>query len=313
MTMLINVQKVREEERVVKIYVGEEIDDLARRGMIVMQTGDEVSKAHAVLQTRLNAHRAALIDLGLERDPFDVDVEALPADKAKKIMKLRAELRMNVIRTFEASSDVSFSALLCEVMQAIREEDWNYLDGYADSDGQPRSPTMFEWIEDSFITPKWRTIIKNYLVKVIAPLDRIEVLDEKGERVTPERFIIERPSFIEEVGTLGSKLAIEGPQATEEDIIAYREAMRVAATQKKEALRDMMSEKGWRNPRFEPEDGQYYLYECVDPVTGEKLVKFRFVYETTREPNANWFIDQTRRRVRFGLPQTITPEEAQVI
>ncbi len=312
--MQISVQKPdADEPKQVHIYIGKEVEDLARRGMIVMQTGDEVSKAHAVLQTRLNAHRAALVDLGLERDPFDVEVESLPADKARKIMKLRTELRMSVIRTFEASSDVSFSALLCEVMQAIREEDWNYLDGYADSNDQPRSPTMLEWIEDSFVTPKWRTIIKNYLVKVIAPLDRIEVLDDKGDRVTPERFIIERPSFIEEVGTLGSKLSIEGPQATEEDIAAYCEAMKVAATQKKEALRDMMSERGWRNPRFEPEDGQYYLYESVDPTTGEKLVKFRFVYETTHETNANWFMDQTRRRVRFGMPQTITPEEAQVI
>ncbi len=309
----ISVQKVPTPDRAVHIYTGTEIEDLARKGMLVIQTTDEVSKAQAILQSRVNAHRAAMVDLGIKQDPFEIDVDELPADKAKKVLKLRAELRMSVIRTFETNADISFSALLCETMQAIREHDWTYLDGYIDRDGNPRSPSMFEWIEDSFMTPKWRTIIKNYLVKVIAPLDRIEVLDDKGERITPERFIIDRPSFIEEVGTLGKQLAIEGPKAKPEDIASYREAMKVAATERKEALRDMMTEKGWRNPRFDPEDGQFFMYEGVDKATGEKVIKYRFVIETTREVTANFVQDQLRRRIKFSVPQTITPQEAQTI
>ncbi len=311
--MQISVQKQTTEDREVHIYTGKEIEDLARRGMVAIQTGDEVTKAQAVEQSRLNVRLAALVDRHWDADPFEIDVDTLPADKAHKVLQRRAQIRMGVIRTFEANADVSFSALLCEVMQAIREQDWMYLDGYVDHDGNSRQATMLEWVEDSFMTPRWRTIIKNYLVKVIAPLDRIEVLDDNGERITPERFIIDRPSFIEDLGVLGSKLAIEGPKATPEDIEAYREAMKVAATQKKEVLRDMMTAKGWRSPRFEAEDGQYFMYEGVNTTTGEKVIKYRFVYETTIEANANWVQDQLRRRVKFGVPQTITPQEAQVI
>ena len=311
--MNIPVTKTAEPERQIHIYLGKEVEDLARKGMIVMQTGDEVAKSQAVLQTRFNAHRAAMVDLKIERDPFAIDVTTLPKAKAAEILEQRAQIRMTVIRTFEASADISFSALLAEVMQGIRERDWEYLGGYEDKAGNERPPSMLEWIDDSFMTAKWRTVIKNYLLKVIAPLDQIEVLDDHGERITPERFIIDRPSFIEEVGPLGKHLTIVGANANDDDIQMYKEAMAIAASKRKEDVRDLLFERGFRKPRFEPQDGQHFLYEAPDPATGEVKVKHRFVIETDIEATANWVQDQLRTRVRFGLPQTLTPQEAVVV
>jgi hypothetical protein len=167
---------------------------------------------------------------------------------------------------------------------------------------------LLQWIEDTFRTPRLRTIVRRYVVQVIAPLDDIEVLDGNGERVTPERFIARRTSFIEDVGAISSHLKIRGPNAKPEDIETYKEIMGTAATARKTDVRDLMTAKGLRTPQCEQEQGQFYMYEGNDGG-----IVYRFVYETTQERNANWFKDQTRRRVMFGIPQTITPQEAEAI
>ena len=212
----------------------------------------------------------------------------------RAILEAQAEVRQVAIRHFESVSDISFSALLMEVMDAIRSEDWKAL-GMTGID---------EWVEATLVQPKMRTVVKKYLVQTIAPLDTIEVVDQDGQRVLPERFILDRPSFIEEVGTLGKKLQLTGENANPNDIKMYKEAMAVAATGRKEDVRDFMEEKGFRNPRFDKEDVEFQIVTKPDPATEEPKYVYRFVIETESEQQANFVQTQLHRRFRFPIPQT---------
>ena len=270
---------------------------LARGGAMTLRIGDDVERATAIADNRRNARIMALVDLNTTKDPFKYtqdDLDKMDAGKAAEIREAQAEVRQIAIRHFEAVSDVSFSALMMEVLDALRANDYQAL-GMENID---------EWVEATLVQPKMRTVVKKYLVQTIAPLDTIEVVDQEGRRVLPEHFIIDRPSFIEEVGTLGKKLQLLGENANPDDIATYKQAMSVAATGRKEDVRDFMEDKGFRNPRFDKEDVEYIIVTKRDPATKQPKYVYRFVIETETEANANFIQTQLHRRFRFPIPQT---------
>ena len=270
---------------------------LARGGALTLRIGDDIERSKAISANRRNAHIMALVDMNTTKDPFKYtqdDLSKMDASKAAEIREAQAEVRQIAIRHFEAVSDVSFSALMMEVLDAIRSNDWDAL-GMTGLD---------EWVDATFAQARMRTIVKKYLVQSILPLDTIEVIDQDGNRVLPEKFILDRPSFIEEVGPLGKKLQLTGPDASPDDIKTYQEAMAVAATGRKEDVRDMMEEKGFRNQRFDKEDAEYTIVTKHDPKTKQPRYVYRFLIETESEQLANFVQTQLHRRVRFPIPQT---------
>jgi len=269
---------------------------MARGGAMTLRIGDDIERSQAIADNRVNARIMALVDMRMTKDPFAYtpeDLEQMDGEKAHAIIVAQAQVRQTTIRHFEAISDVSFSALLMEVMDALRAKDWDALD----------MTGVNEWIEGALISPKMRTVVKKYLIQTIAPLDNIVVMDAAGVRVTPEHFILDRPSFIEEVGRLGAKLNLQGDGAEQDDIDVYKQTMSIAATQRKEDVRDFMEEKGFRNPRYDKEDVEY---DIVTHDHGEEAptYTYRFIIETTSEQQANFVQTQLHRRFRFPIPNT---------